>query len=186
MPYFMSYTLSMLRNFAIVVMGLALTATAGAVTVAPLSFDELVNESSTVVYGRVSEVRGQWSDDRRRIDSFVTIEVVGRYKGSPGDTLTFTVPGGQVGRYMNLVPGAPSFAPGDRAVLFLTSRGPRLPITTGFTQGIYRVTVDARGTAVAVPPAIDTADRRIVRGDVMRKPVPLASFEAAVRAVRQR
>ena len=156
----------MSRNFAIVVMCLALPATAGAVTVAPLSFDELVNESTTVVYGRVSDVRGQWSDDRRRIDSFVTVEVFGRY--------------------MNLVPGAPTFAPGDRAVLFLTSRGPRLPITTGFTQGIYRVTADARGTAVVVPPAIDTADRRIVRGDVMRKPVTLASFEAAVRAVKQR
>ena len=90
---------------------------------------------------------GQWSDDRRSIDSFVTVDVVDRYKGSPGETLTFTVPGGQVGRYMNLVPGAPSFTRGDRAVLFLTSRGPRLPITTGFTQGIYRVTMDARGAA---------------------------------------
>ena len=176
----------MLHSFAIVVILLALTARAGAVIVAPLSFDELVNDSTTVVYGRVSDVHGQWSDDRRRIDSLVTIEVVDRYKGSPGATLTFTVPGGQVGRYRNLVPGAPSFARGDLAVLFLTSRGPRLPITTGFTQGIYRVTVDARtGSALVLPPAIDMVDRRIIRGDVRRKPVPLASFEAAVRAVRQ-
>lgn len=185
MRYCMSYTREMSRNFAIVAICLALTARAGAVTVAPLSFDQLVNESTTVVYGRVSDVRGQWSDDRRRIDSVVTIEVFGRYKGSPGETLTFTAPGGQVGRYRNVVPGAPSFTPGDRAVLFLTSHGPRLPITTGFTQGIYRVTIDARGAALVLPPAIDTADRRIVRGDVMRKPVPLASFEAAVRAVKQ-
>ena len=185
MRYFMSYTRGMLRNVPIVVLCLALTARAGAVTVAPLSFDELVHQSTTVVYGRVSDVTGQWSDDRRSIVSVVTIEVFDHYKGSPGEALTFTVPGGQVGRYLNLVPGAPAFAPGDRAVLFLTSRGPRLPITTGFTQGIYRVTMDARGTAVAVPPAIDTADRRIVRGDVMRKPVPLASFEAAVRAVKR-
>ena len=177
----------MSRSFAVVVIGLALTARAGAVIVAPLSFDELVNQSATVVYGRVSDVQGQWSDDRRRIDSLITLDVVGRYKGSPGATLTFTVPGGQVGRYRNVVPGAPSFAPGDRAVLFLTSRGPRLPITTGFTQGIYRVTVDARsGSALVLPPAIDTVDRRLIRGDVNRKPVPLASFEAAVRAVKQR
>ena len=176
----------MLHSFAIVVILLALTARAGAVIVAPLSFDELVNDSTTVVYGRVSDVHGQWSDDRRRIDSLVTFEVFSRYKGSPGETLTFTVPGGQVGRYRNLVPGAPSFARGDLAVLFLTSRGPRLPITTGFTQGIYRVTVDARtGSALVLPPAIDMVDRRIIRGDVRRKPVPLASFEAAVRAVKQ-
>lgn len=186
MPFCMSYTPSMSRSFAIVLVYVVLTARAGAVTVAPLSFDELVNESTAVVYGRVSDVRGQWSDDRRRIDSFVTIEVFGRYKGSAGESLTFTVPGGQVGRYMNLVPGAPSFTRGDRAVLFLTARGPRLPITTGFTQGIYRVNVDSRtGTAFVLPPVIDTPDRRIVRGDVTRKPVPLAAFEAAVRAVKQ-
>ena len=150
MPFCMSYTPSMSRSFAIVLVCVALTARAGAVTVAPLSFDELVNESTAVVYGRVSDVRGQWSDDRRRIDSFVTIEVFGRYKGSAGESLTFTVPGGQVGRYMNLVPGAPSFTRGDRAVLFLTARGPRLPITTGFTQGIYRVNLDARRSFGAV------------------------------------
>lgn len=173
------------RSSWILLMFAALVAPAGAVTVAPLSFDELVNDSTTVVYGRVSDVHGQWSDDRRRIDSLVTIEVVDRYKGSPAATLTFTVPGGQVGRYRNLVPGAPSFARGDLAVLFLTSRGPRLPVTTGFTQGIYRVTLDARGAALVLPPAVETTDRRIVRGDVMRKPVPLASFEAAVRAVKQ-
>lgn len=176
----------MSRSVAIVVVGLVLAARAGAATVAPLSFDELVNESTTVIYGRVSDVRGQWSDDRRRIDSFVTVEVFGRYKGSSGETVTFTVPGGKVGRYLNLVPGAPSFSAGDRAVLFLTVRGPRLPITTGFTQGIYRVTIDGRGAALVLPPAIDTADRRIIRGDVMRKPISLASFEAAVRAVKRR
>jgi hypothetical protein len=163
-----------------------LVAPAGAITVAPLSFDELVNESTAVIYGRVSDVQGQWSDDRRGIESLVTVEVVGRFKGSPGETMTFTVPGGQLGRYMNVIPGAPSFARGDRAVLFLTSRGPRLPTTTGFTQGIYRVTVDSRtGSALVVPPEVETADRRIVRGDPKRKPVPLATFEAAVRAVRQ-
>ncbi len=164
----------------------ALVAPASAVTVAPLSFDELVNESTAVIYARVSDVRAQWTDDRRSIESLVTVDVVSRFKGSPGETLTFTVPGGQVGRYLNVIPGAPSFSEGDRAVLFLTSRGPRLPTTTGLTQGIYRVAVDSRtGVALVVPPAIDTGDRRIVRGDPRRKPVPLAAFEAAVRAVRQ-
>ncbi len=162
-----------------------LVAPAGAITVAPLSFEELVNESTAVIYGRVSDVQGQWSADRRSIESRITVDVVGRFKGSPGETITFTVPGGQVGRYLNLIPGAPSFARGDRAVLFLTSRGPRLPTPTGFTQGIYRVTVDSRtGSALVVPPVLETADRRIVRGDPRRKPVSMAVFEAAVRAVR--
>lgn len=159
---------------------------AQAVTVVPLSFEELVRQSSTVIYGRVVEVRGQWTDDRRSIDSLVTVEVIKGIKGTAAAELTVTVPGGQVGRYLNLVPGAPSFARGDLAVLFLTARGPRLPVPTGFTQGIYRVARDgASGTAMVTPPVTEASQLRIVRGDRRRKPVPLAEFESAVRAVPQ-
>lgn len=157
---------------------------ARAVTVVPLSFEELVRQSSTVIYARVVEVRGQWSDDRRRIDSLVTVDVIKGLKGSAASTLTVTVPGGQIGRYLNLLPGAPSFARGDLAVLFLTARGARLPVTTGFTQGIYRVRTDsASGAALVTPPAVEPAGKPIVRGDGRRKPVSLTAFELAVRAV---
>ena len=158
---------------------------AQAVTVAPLSFEELVRQSSSVVYARVIDVHGQWADDRRSIDSLVTVEVLKGLKGAPPDELTLVVPGGQVGKHLNLMPGAPSFAPGDLAVLFLTARGPRLPVPTGFTQGIYRVVRDqGGGTTLVVPPVVEPVGQPIVRGDGRRKPVGLAAFEAAVRAVR--
>jgi len=157
---------------------------ARAVTVAPLSFEELVRQSSSVIYGRVVEVRGQWTDDRRAIDSLVTVEVIKGLKGTAGRELTLTIPGGQVGRYRNLLPGAPAFARGDLAVLFVTARGARLPITTGFTQGIYRVVRDtASGEVLVTPPVVEAAGQPIRRGDRRRKPVPLATFESAVRAV---
>ncbi len=92
------------------------------------------------------------------------------------------MPGGQVGRYLNVIPGAPVFAAGDLAVFFLTAQGPRLPVTTGLTQGVYRVQRDASGAMLVMPPISDTAGR-VVRGDVRRKPVPLASFEGSVRAI---
>ena len=156
-----------------------------AVTVAPLSFEELVRHSSIVIYARVTDVRGQWTDDRRRIDSLVTVTVIKGLKGTSAAELTLTVPGGQVGRYRNLLPGAPSFVRGDLAVLFLTARGPRLPVTTGFTQGIYRVTRDASsGAALVAPPVVEAAGQQSVRGDSRRKPVPMATFEDAVRAVQ--
>lgn len=157
---------------------------AQAVTVAPLSFEELVRQSSSVIYGRVIAVRGQWTDDRRAIDSLVTVEVIKGFKGAAGRELTVTVPGGQVGRYRNLLPGAPTFARGDLAVLFVTARGARLPVTTGFTQGIYRVLHDtASGAALVTPPVVEAVGQPIRRGDHRRKPVPLATFESAVRAV---
>jgi hypothetical protein len=155
---------------------------AGATTLAPLSFEQLVNESASVVYGRVIDVRSQWTDDRRFIESVIAIEILKGMKGNARETISFTVPGGQVGRYLNLIPGAPVFAVGDTAVFFLTSRGPRLPVTTGLSQGIYRVQRDARsGEMLVMPPALEPG--RIVRGDVRRKPASLPAFEASVRAI---
>ena len=168
----------LLAAFFIVFLGTSAYAT----TVVPLSFEQLVNTSSSVIYGRVSDVRAQWTADRRFIESVVTVEILRGIKGSARDTVAFTVPGGQVGRYMNLIPGAPRFAAGDLAVFFLTSQGARLPITTGLTQGIYRVQRDAAsGDMVVVPPVVESG--RIVRGDARRKPVSLAAFEGTVLSV---
>lgn len=190
----MSYTRRMPRSFRAVLLsavslclicGLAVRP-ARATTVAPLSFEELVRQSSSVVYARVIDVQGQWSDDRRRIDSLVTVAVIKGLKGSATAELTLTVPGGQIGRYLNLMPGAPSFARGDLAVLFLTASGPRLPVTTGFTQGIYRVVRDgASGTPLVTPPVVGHAGVPIVRGDRRRQPVSLEAFEQAVRAAQE-
>ena len=154
---------------------------ADATTVAPLSFDQLVTASAAVVYGRVIDVRPQWTDDRRFIESVVSIEILKEMKGSAAETISFIVPGGQVGRYLNVIPGAPVLAPGDAAVFFLSSRGPRLPVPTGLTQGIYRVQRNApSGEALVMPPVVD-APGRIVRGT--RRPTTLSAFEASVRAV---
>ena len=162
---------------------LCLTLPSFATTVIPLSFEQLVNESEAVVYGRVSDVRAQWTVDRRFIESVVTVEILRGMKGGARESIAFTVPGGQVGRYLNVIPGAPSFVTGDLAVFFLTAQGPRLPVTTGLTQGIYRVRRDAStGEMLVVPPVIETAGK-IVRGDAKRKPVSLAAFESTVKAV---
>lgn len=171
----MRYTLSVL------VLSWAVVVPVMATTVAPLSFEQLVNASAAVVYGRVIDVRSQWTEDRRFIESVVSIEILRGMKGGARDSISFTVPGGQVGRYLNVIPGAPVFVPGDTAIFFLTARGPRLPVTTGLTQGVYRVRRDAAsGEMLVMPPIVESG--RIVRGDARRKPTPLATFEARVRA----
>ena len=173
----------MRRNASILLICFCLAIPGYATTVVPLSFEQLVNASQSVVYGRVSDVRAQWTADRRFIESVVTVEILRGMKGSAGESIAFTVPGGQVGRYLNVIPGAPSFAPGDLAVFFLTAQGPRLPVTTGLTQGIYRVQRDtSSGEMLVVPPVTDVAGR-VARGDVRRKPVSLSAFEGTVRAV---
>lgn len=179
----MSYTRRMRRSASVTLLIAVLVASVEATTVVPLSFEQLVSESSAVVYGRVSDVRSQWTADRRFIESVVSIDVIKEMKGGAGSTIAFTVPGGQVGRYLNVIPGAPTFTTGDLAVFFLTEHGPRLPVTTGLTQGIYRVRRDtSSGAMLVMPPIVETAGR-VPRGDVRRKPVSLAAFEGSVRAI---
>lgn len=157
----------MLRAAVVVVLCTLLVTPATAVTVVPLTFEQLVNQSATVVLGRVTDVRGNFTDDRRGIQSVVTIEVLRGIKGGNAETLTFLMPGGQAGRYLNVIPGAPVFARGDMAVFFVSSRGARLPVTTGFTQGIFRIRRDAANEMMVIH----------------KTPVPLRVFEASIRAV---
>ena len=178
----MSYTRRMLRSAATVAFCLFLTMPAAAVTVARLSFEELVNRSAVVALARVIEVRGEFIGAGRGIESVVTVSVLKGFKGIAGETMQFTVPGGRAGRYLNVIPGAPTFTAGDVAVIFLTSRGARLPMTTGLTQGVYRVQRGS-GEMMVMPPLLDSGNTRIVRGDVQRKPVSLSAFEASVRAI---
>ena len=153
-----------------------------AVTVNPISFEDLVDKSAVVVLARVIGVRGDFIGGSRGIESIVTVSVLKGFKGPAGETMQFTVPGGRAGRYLNVIPGAPTFAAGDVAVIFLASRGARLPVTTGLTQGVYRVQRGS-GEMMVMPPLIDSRGAAFVRGDRQRKPVSLSSFEASVRAI---
>jgi hypothetical protein len=168
----------------IVVLNLAaLVQPISAVTVVPLSFDQLVAASSTVVHGRVTDVRGQWTVDRRGIESLVTVEAQSYLKGMLGDRVTVRVPGGEAGGLVNIVAGAPSFRTGDRVILFLSTRGPSVPVITGTTQGVFRVvTHPASGEAMVVPPVVSAAQAQgpVRRGDRARRPLSLGAFAQAV------
>jgi len=75
----------------------------------PADLAALVRGSQAVVHGRVVNVRAAWADGRRRIESFVTVEVVEYFKGDLGGRVTIRVPGGQIGRYRSVTVGAPTF-----------------------------------------------------------------------------
>ena len=151
----------------------------------PADFREVVAGSQIIVYGRVADVRPEWSDDRTRIDTLVTLDAGSYLKGGPGDHVTFRVPGGQIGRYKNVMVGAPEFRQGEEVVLFLSAAGPSIAHVFGLNQGVYRVRVDARtGRRLVVPPVLmasGDAPQAIVRGDRTRQPLPLDSFAASVR-----
>lgn len=161
----------------VLVAGLPLSA----LTVKPLSFAELVHESAAVVHGRITDVHGQWTADRRGIESLVVVQAIDYLKGRWGGEVTLRVPGGQVGTYVNLIPGAPRLVAGDHVVLFLKADGPAVPVITGTSQGVYRVTSDASGALLIVPPVIEVGTALTPRGDPGRRPLPMTAFADAVR-----
>ncbi len=159
---------------------------APALTVLPATFEELVRESVSVVHGRVRDVQGRWTSDRRTIESTVTLDVYDAFKGTATATATFVVPGGEAGGRILVMPGAPSFHPGDEVVVFLRGQAPSMPQPVGLSLGVYRV---AHGTpggpAMVVPSPVHAAAAPVVvrRGTAARQVRPLAAFAAEVRAV---
>jgi hypothetical protein len=153
----------------------------------PAEVREIVTGSEIIAYGRVIDASALLSDDRKHVDTLVTLQVATYLKGGPGETLTFKVPGGQIGRYRSVMVGAPVFETGDEVVLFLKSgRGP-VPHIFGLNQGVFRVRLDAQTArrVVVSPPLIarGEAAELVVRGSPERRAMPLETFGAQVRSV---
>jgi hypothetical protein len=164
---------------------------ATATVLVPAEFREIVGGSEIIAHARIVDVRPQWADGRRWVDSIVTAEVLTSLKGGVTSTVTFKVPGGQLGRYRSVVIGAPVFKKGDEAVLFLKQGSEEWPSVFGLNQGVFRVRRDAHtGQQIVVPPVMSATvataassaeGQPIRRGAVERKPMPIEAFGARVR-----
>ncbi|MDZ7371271.1 MAG: immune inhibitor A, partial [candidate division KSB1 bacterium] len=81
---------------------------------------ELFQQAESVVVARVEKVVSSWDTEHRNIYSDVTVFVEYQLKGASLQRYrTFRVPGGRVGDIIQEVSEMPSFAPGERALLFL-------------------------------------------------------------------
>jgi hypothetical protein len=169
------------RFLAALALASGINAAVHAMVVMPAEFNQMVAASQTIVYGRVVDVQSYETAGRRTIESLVTVQVVEAIKGEPGRTAYFKLPGGQVGRYRRVMPGAPQCARGDEVVLFLKGSAPAVPMPFGLTQGLYRVSRDADGRAMVMPPA--NGSERLVRGDPARRPLELGAFTRLVRTI---
>jgi hypothetical protein len=174
----------MRSTLLITVVIVALTAGARATVLIPADLAELTRDAGAVARGAVVAVDGRWTDDRRTIETIVTLETERYLKGQLGQTVQFRVPGGTFGRYRNVVVGAPTFAVGQHVVVFLGVNGPRVPHLLGLNQGVYRVGATSTGALMVTPPPV-TGDvvGPIVRGAAQQQPAPLADFERTVLAL---
>jgi hypothetical protein len=164
----------------------ALTVGASTTVLVPADLPELARAATAIAYGRVVDVRVRPAPETRRIEREVTVGVIQYYKGDLGPTVTFSVPGGRLGHYRTVMVGAPEFAEGEEAVLFLGTAGDSSPHLLGLGQGVFRVVPDTRtGERFVVSPVLvrDESARgavRIERGDPARAPMRLQVFAAEV------
>lgn len=153
----------------------------------PAEFREVVTGADIIAYGRVVQTTVVTRDDRRRVDTLVTFRVGTYLKGAAGETLVFTVPGGDAGRYRHVFVGAPRFVSGEEVVVFLTTGVGDQPVVFGLNQGVFRVRMDrATKRRMVMPPALlaqGDGPEPVVRGAPGRRPVAIETFGAQVRAV---
>ncbi len=156
--------------------------------VVPADLRELSREALAIAHGTVKAVEARWADaGRKRVETFVAIEVTQYLKGDLGSVVILRVPGGEIGRYRSVMAGAPTFQTGDEVVVFLGARGPSYPFLLGLSQGLYRVGRDASsgGPVVSPPPLIAgrTGGGAITRGAEQLKPWPLERFLREIRSL---
>ncbi len=119
------------------------------------SLDALTDSASDIIIGTVSDLTSYWNEDRTAIFSSVRLSVDEVLKGTPEDTITVTVPGGEVDGIGQWVSNTPGFTQNESAVVFL-EREPELQfsqVAFGTAQpagGSYQVTGRSRGKLAVV------------------------------------
>jgi hypothetical protein len=158
-----------------------------ATVLVPAEFREVVTGADIIAYGRVTDTTVVARNDRRHVETLVTLHVATYLKGAAGEHLVFSVPGGQIGRYRHVLVGAPRFDRGEETVVFLNARGSDRPVVFGLNQGVFRVRLDnATKRRLVLPPAVLARSEQpepVVRGAAGRGPVALETFGAQVHAV---
>ncbi len=160
-------------------------AVASATVIVPLDFRQAVSESTVIVRGHVTDVRGRTIPTG--VESIVTVAIDRVLKGQADDFVSVHVPGGIVGRYRYVFVGAPTFVVGEQAVFLLKRGSDNALRIVGVSQGVYPIQTlpGASQPTVAPPPvAPQTATTgQVVRGDAQRRAMSVPEFESLVRLV---
>lgn len=144
---------------------------------------EMARSSDAVVVGEVTSVHSSWNADATAIitEAFVKVDetLVGQ---APGMVVVRTF-GGQVGPVVIEALGFPSFAEGQKLVLFLEG-AENVARVVGYQQGQYRVITRSDNIEVAMPTVDHGASLLHRDGSPAAKPlaVTLDALRTEVRA----
>ncbi len=101
-----------------------------------MTTDELVKQSDVVVVGKVNQVKSEWSGDKSRIFTRVTLTVDQYLMGTgTGATLTLVTPGGEIDGVGEMYTHMPVFHKDEDVVVYAARDA----------HGAYRVTGGSQG-----------------------------------------
>jgi hypothetical protein len=127
--------MTILRSVALGLAALLVPSLAAGSLVQALDLAELTARAERIVVAQVVSAESEWDSSHRTIHTRIAIKVEEAWKGSiaPDQRLVIVQPGGTVGDIEMRVHGMPTFAPGEKAVLFLAGQG--APRVVGMSQG---------------------------------------------------
>ena len=120
---------------------------------ARLDLPQLARQADRVFCGEVVAVRAAWNDDYSGIVTYASLRPTQHLKGSPPSGLiTVERTGGRIGDAAQIVDGAPQFATGETALMFVRATGRGTYTTVGMMQGKFSV---ARGVVMRTGRMLD-------------------------------
>lgn len=151
-------------------------------TLERLSLDDLVQQSTAIVRGRVV---GSYTGFRGSvIYTHWKVQVVERWKGSTAAAVEVLIPGGVNGAYRQSVTGAPRLIEGKEYLLFLWTSKTGPTFLTGLTQGLFDLPNNDAGEVMATRAA--SSEIMLERGTwqpVKDEPVEMRLREMSSRIV---
>lgn len=108
-----------------------------------MSTEELTSRASVVVVAKVSATRSEWSADRSRILTRVSLAVEQYLKGDQaGQTLTLVIPGGEIDGVGELYTHVTRFKPDEEVIVFAERDARGGLRVVGGEQGKFTVVED--------------------------------------------
>lgn len=134
-----------MRCGILIILGSALL---GATTLQQLSLEQMIQESTSIVSGKVmgstAVMRGSM------VFTKYQVRVTDQWKGKTGSDVDVFVPGGKLGSLTQTYPGSPKLGEGQEYVLFLWTSRTGLTQVIGLSQGLFTAIKDPKGELLLV------------------------------------
>lgn len=185
-----------MRHSAWVFLCLALAVAAipaGASTFLFVPQEDLVEQAESVVQGRVIDVQSFWNRQGTAILTEATVEVEDAVLGKVPSHVRLITFGGEVGGYRIDAHGFPTFAKGERLMVFLEparAGEDGAHRVLGYRQGQFRIRKNKDGQEIAVPAWEGERGARVLKADGTEaeapRPMGLGVLKRQIRETAER